>query len=128
MSCQVLQLHHQPLARAATAALLILLISGPALAEPEPGSGRLLFEKHCQICHGPEGHGDGPGGLALDPKPRDLTERPYKHGCCPPSIVRTLKSGVEGSGMPSFAEVLTVEEMEKLARYVRSIQKGCCQK
>lgn len=109
-----------------TSLAFLALSSSQALSEPSATGGRLLFEKHCQVCHGSEGHGDGPGSLALDPKPRDLTRRPYKHGCCPPAIVRTLKSGVEGSAMPSFAEVLTPEEMEALARYVRSIQTTSC--
>lgn len=30
-----------------------------------------LFATRCAVCHGPEGRGDGPGGIALDPKPRN---------------------------------------------------------
>lgn len=30
-----------------------------------------LFDTRCAVCHGPEGRGDGPGGIALDPKPRN---------------------------------------------------------
>ncbi len=30
-----------------------------------------IFATRCSVCHGPEGRGDGPGGVALDPKPRN---------------------------------------------------------
>src|SRR5688572_23230038 len=35
------------------------------------GAGRTLFISACVQCHGPEGKGDGPGALALNPKPRN---------------------------------------------------------
>jgi len=34
---------------------------------------RKLFSALCAQCHGATGKGDGLGGLALDPKPRDLS-------------------------------------------------------
>ena len=30
-----------------------------------------IFATRCSVCHGPEGRGDGPGGTALVPKPRN---------------------------------------------------------
>lgn len=109
--------------------LLAIIFLGLILsASADPGqTGQELFTAHCQTCHGPEGKGDGPAGLALDPPPRDLTKRPYSQGCGPGAIVHTLENGLEGTPMPSFEGVLSEEEMWKLARYVRSIQGGCCQ-
>jgi len=37
--------------------------------------GRKLFVANCLTCHGPEGHGDGPGSAALEKKPADLPKR-----------------------------------------------------
>ena len=34
--------------------------------------GRLLYLRHCVVCHGAEGAGDGFNSYSLDPKPRDL--------------------------------------------------------
>lgn len=52
---------------------------GAAVSRPAPDSatiaaGEKLFVKNCQICHGPTGHGDGPGSVALNPKPRNFTQ------------------------------------------------------
>lgn len=30
-----------------------------------------IFSTRCAVCHGPQGYGDGPGGAALNPKPRN---------------------------------------------------------
>lgn len=103
--------------------MIVLLLALPASAQPE--LGRQLFETHCQMCHGEAGRGDGPAAGALAVAPRDLTRRPYKNGCGPGAIVRTLHTGFPTSGMPSFAETLSQDELWALARYVRSLQGGC---
>jgi cytochrome c5 len=36
--------------------------------------GAEVFRTNCEMCHGPQGHGDGPAGQALDPRPRDLAK------------------------------------------------------
>jgi mono/diheme cytochrome c family protein len=110
--------------------LILALLGSTNLVLAQPGEtvdpGRQLFSTHCTLCHGPDGKGDGPGGAALDPPPRDLTRRPYKNGCGPGAIARTVRQGIPESGMPSFEGVLTDEEMQALSRYVRSLQGGCC--
>src|SRR5512139_59202 len=37
-------------------------------------AGALVFDTNCSICHGPQGHGDGPAGVSLDPAPKNLVE------------------------------------------------------
>jgi len=107
--------------------LLLLGLCTVGLAEPsETSRGKELFSVHCQTCHGPAGKGDGPASQALEPRPRDLTSRPYKQGCGPGAIVNTLKSGVPNSAMVSFEGTLSNDEMWTLARYVRSLQGQCC--
>lgn len=103
---------------------LLALFAIPVLsADTETGAS--LFAANCATCHGPQGQGDGPAGAALDPRPADLTKRPYKYGCCARMIGKTLKSGVHGTAMPSFAS-LTDDQRAKLAQYVASLQKGGC--
>ena len=36
--------------------------------------GEKVYQTNCETCHGPQGHGDGPVGEALDPKPMNLAE------------------------------------------------------
>lgn len=47
----------------------------------EPGDpiakGKAAYTTYCLTCHGQGGKGDGPAAAALDPKPRDLTDKAY---------------------------------------------------
>lgn len=107
--------------------LAILLALCSITGSAQESTAQELFKVHCQTCHGPQGLGDGPAAQVLTPPPRNLTVRPYKHGCGPGAIVRTLKSGVPESAMPSFAGTLSEDEMWLLAHYVRSLQNRCCE-
>ena len=40
-------------------------------------AGKQIFMTICITCHGPEGKGDGPASVTLDPKPRNLTDPTY---------------------------------------------------
>jgi mono/diheme cytochrome c family protein len=40
-------------------------------------AGKQIFMQICVPCHGPEGKGDGPASVSLDPKPRNLTDPGY---------------------------------------------------
>ena len=31
--------------------------------------GAKVFKANCEMCHGPQGYGDGPAGQSLDPRP-----------------------------------------------------------
>jgi mono/diheme cytochrome c family protein len=57
--------------------LFVAVLAGFALgrreAPPRAVSGKILYERHCASCHGPEGRGDGPAAEALAPRPSDLT-------------------------------------------------------
>ncbi len=37
-----------------------------------------IFSTRCSVCHGLTGHGDGPGALALDPKPRNYHDTAWQ--------------------------------------------------
>lgn len=39
--------------------------------------GEQIVTEKCVLCHGQSGKGDGPGGAALNPKPRDWTDHAY---------------------------------------------------
>jgi len=39
--------------------------------------GDQIVKERCVLCHGESGKGDGPGGAALNPKPRNWTDHTY---------------------------------------------------
>ena len=87
-------------------------------------AGATLFATNCASCHGPEGHGDGPAGMSLNPKPRNLTVfAEYKFGKGDLGIFRTIKYGVDGSGMAPWEGRMTDDECWKVTNYVRTMQK-----
>lgn len=101
----------------------------PAATASLLASGRQLYrEMKCPECHGPGGRGDGDSapllkddqGRAL--RPADLARRPLKTGDGPEAIYRTLATGVGGSGMPSYLDALTPEELWALALYVGTLR------
>ena len=59
-----------------------------------------LFRAHCAACHGLEGKGDGPAGLALKKKVPDLTVLAKNNkGQFPSAYVRRT---IAGEGVPAW--------------------------
>src|SRR2546428_12787369 len=84
--------------------------------------GRRAYEKgECAECNGREGRGHGPSAKDLSIKPTDLTKRPFKSGHGARDIVRTLLTGLDGTPMPSYYQVLEDDELWELAWYVDSL-------
>jgi mono/diheme cytochrome c family protein len=82
--------------------------------------GKTMFATTCATCHGPEGKGDGPAGVALNPKPRNFHEMTgWKNGPEINHMYKTLQEGVPNSGMASFA-VLSPEDRFNLIMFVRT--------
>jgi high-affinity iron transporter len=109
----------------------IACVIGLALAtsvcrrSPSVADGRQLYLGNgCATCHGPLGHGDGPVGRALTPKPRDFRDtRAFKNGVSVEAIAQTLNDGLtrEGSQMPRF-DHLSDRERQSLAMFVISVR------
>lgn len=108
---------------AALAVVALLPLTG-CVPDASVGAGRRLYaENGCASCHGPEGHGDGPVGRTLMPRPRNFADdAAYVNGRTPEAIARTLSTGIDRNGakMPSFAH-LTDRERLSLAAYVLSL-------
>lgn len=82
--------------------------------------GHEVFKANCVVCHGNEGKGDGPGGAALNPKPRNLVEGKWKQGGDSVSLFNTISGGIKGSSMPAFSQ-FTAADRWALVQFVRSI-------
>jgi mono/diheme cytochrome c family protein len=84
-----------------------------------------LFRRHCASCHGIGGDATGPAAAALDPYPRDFRDGVFKWSSTSAGrkpladgLRRTLRRGVPGTAMPSFAK-LAGGERDALVEYVR---------
>lgn len=81
--------------------------------------GKKLFQTSCTSCHGEAGKGDGPGGVALNPPPRNFTSLTgWKNGPLLSGIYKTLEEGIPGGGMISY-NFLLPEDRFALAHYIR---------
>jgi mono/diheme cytochrome c family protein len=95
--------------------LNIVSVSSPELVE----KGKTLFQTSCVSCHGETGQGNGPGGIALNPPPRNFTSADgWKNSPLLSGIYKTLEEGIPGSGMISY-NFLTPEDRFALAHYIR---------
>lgn len=84
--------------------------------------GRKTFEIYCMVCHGPQGHGDGPVSVKMPVKPPPLISdkvKKFKDGRI--FHIITMGQGV----MQSYATQI-VNPMDRWAvvNYVRSLQKA----
>ncbi len=79
-----------------------------------------LFAEHCARCHGLSGTGKGPESLAHQPRPRNLTNRPYFASIDDQRILRTLADGVPGTAMPPFRSKFSKVELWTLVHKVRN--------
>ncbi len=110
--------------KSAEAKLKIIAITGlktfPS-SYPNLEAGKKLYLTECAKCHGPEGFGDGPDGLVLDPKPRNFHDNERLKFISPSHAFNTIRLGVEGTGMRSHVG-LEDEEVWNLAFYVISLR------
>lgn len=81
--------------------------------------GAYVFAHYCQICHGPQGQGDGPvsqRGMPPPPPMRDGKSKKMKDG----QLFHILTYG-QGN-MPSYAAQLSREDRWRVIVHVRSLQ------
>jgi caa(3)-type oxidase subunit IV len=94
-----------------------LMVSSPELV----AHGKEIFNVNCAVCHGVEGKGDGAGGAALNPKPRNFHAgmSEWKNGSSTKAMYVTLMYGIEGSGMASY-KALPAQDRVALIHYVHT--------
>ena len=96
----------------------------PWVSNPDSvAKGEALFQVNCGVCHGPKGLGDGPGGKALNPPPRNMVEGKWKLGGSPFQIFNTITNGSPGTSMASFGHLPETDRWA-LVHYVQSLTKN----
>ncbi|MFO0726699.1 MAG: c-type cytochrome [Myxococcota bacterium] len=89
--------------------------------------GKELWTKlKCAQCHGPQGRADGLSKKLVNDwgepiKAADLGRGIYKSGPGSRDIYRTLMTGLNGTPMPAFSDLITPEETWDLVHYVESL-------
>ena len=90
---------------------------------PDLRSAAALYQANCAVCHGPQGHGDGPASANLDPAPSNFHDRQRMDQRSLYSLYSTITLGVEGTGMASF-RTLSEDERWALAFYISNLASG----
>ena len=92
--------------------------------------GQELFQKlECWKCHGPQGFGNGPSASTLTDS-NDEPIRPYnfaagsrfKCGATNQDLYKIFMTGLDGTPMPSFADVIKPEDAWDLVHFLRTLQ------
>lgn len=83
-------------------------------------AGAALFAQTCALCHGPEGAGDGPGAVGLDPKPANLTDA-HVQANSDGGIFYIISEGRAGTAMVGWDETYNATQRWQLVNLIRSL-------
>src|SRR6266404_2987281 len=93
----------------ADALLAVYPIPTAPLVPPDLARGARIYAANCAGCHGADGHGDGPAGVRLQPRPVDFTDRTRAAERSVLSLYQTITHGVSGTAMPGFPQLSTAD-------------------
>ena len=86
--------------------------------ERDSEKGKLLYMKHCKVCHGPSGKGDG--YLFFDPPVANLTS-PEIQKKSDDELWQSVHDGVSNTAMGTWKFVLSDAEISLVLAYVRGL-------
>lgn len=110
------------------AALGALILPGSALAVAAAGTGshapassaqqspKAIFHSVCSTCHGPEGKGNGPAGMAFNPRPANFTDPAFWKSRTDSQLVQAITHGK--GNMPAFGGAYDHATIEGLVKYL----------
>lgn len=95
-------------------------VPNPVQATPEAlAAGAELFKKHCLMCHGETGKGDGPATKFMKPTPPDLTAPGGKARMSDGEIFYKISNGKRP--MPPMNRKLSETERWQVVLHVRTL-------
>ena len=85
---------------------------------------RTTFKTLCAVCHGESGLGNGPGATALNPKPRNYTDKAWQASVTDDQIKQTILMGGAAVGKSPImpAQPQLKEKPEVVAALVQIIR------
>jgi len=83
-------------------------------------TGRVLYERHCASCHGPDGRGDGPQALSLSPRPGNLVSA-HTSAKSDQDLLKIIANGKPRTAMPGWNDRLSEDEQRAILAYIRSL-------
>ena len=109
-------------------AITAVLVTAPGSARADDAveAGKKIFMTRCQTCHGATGVGDGPASAALNPKPRNFTDKAWQESVTDEKIMNTFQKGGAAVGlspmMPPHPD-LRGEKAKAIVAFIRSLGK-----
>jgi len=100
------------------------LDAGRTLANPiatSPDSiarGKAMYERHCLLCHGEQGHGDGTVGLKFVPQPMELN-LDYVQLQPDGQIYYTISHG--SIAMPAYWQAISPDDRWHLVNFIKEV-------
>jgi mono/diheme cytochrome c family protein len=106
-------------------AALLLFTASQARADAAT-EAKDIFATRCSTCHGPQGKGDGPAGVALNPKPRDFADPAWQKSVTDEHIEKIIVGGGPAVGksplMPPNPDLASKPDVVKaLTAYIRGL-------
>ena len=86
-------------------------------AAPE---GAQVFKTNCEMCHGPQGHGDGPAGASLEPQPKNLAV--LQQSAADDYLFWRIHDGKPGTSMVAWKGIITDEQIWQAVSFIRTLE------
>jgi len=102
--------------------VLLLSQAGNADAAGDAAKGKPIYEKHCLVCHGPQGKGDGPTGTLVKPPAANFTAEASKKKS-EAELRETVEKGRLGTAMGPWKGLLPPADLEDVLAYVMTLRK-----
>ncbi|WP_141734643.1 c-type cytochrome [Oligoflexus tunisiensis] len=97
--------------------------AGGGAAAPAAVPGKATYDLYCVACHGTDGKADSPAALAMNPKPRNFTDKAWQAKVDDAHIAKVIKEGGASVGlsptMAPWGAVINDEELKNVVAYVR---------
>jgi mono/diheme cytochrome c family protein len=104
-------------------AAFLVLVRMPARAD----SAQDNYTAFCAKCHGPTGHGDGPGAASLSTKARDFANCDVMQKISDDTMFKVIQGGGASVGlpadMPSWSKGLSDAEIHDLVSFIHTFCK-----